>query len=75
MLMNDERHRYKRSLVNEENVRISEIYSNVRAKIIKEVLNNHQVRVLRKDPFAELLLNSRLKKELGYKNEHDVIAA
>ena len=65
---------YKRILVNEENVKISEIYNNVRAKIIKEVLNNHQVRALRKDPFAELLLNSRLKKELDQNNEHDVIA-
>ena len=66
---------YKRILENEENVKISEIYSHVRAKFIKEVLNDHQVRALRKDPFAELLLNSRLKKELDYKNEHDVIAA
>ena len=56
---------------------ICEIYHKVRAKIIKEVvvLNSHQVRVLRKDPFAELLLNSRLKKELDDNNEHDVIAA
>ena len=49
----------------------------MRAKIIKKivVLNSHQVTALRKDPFTELSLNSRLKKELDDNNEHDVIAA